>query len=367
MKPIFKRAESLLLCAALLLGLAACGSATAKDVRLSKSTVRKDVQAYIQETVGSDVELTECEQEREQVSDKEIEVTCEVEFTGDTSGEGTFLLTYILEDDEWELDDCVAEQLSSSGDDRDTAASAPAAPAPDEAAAPALEVPEEAPAEGPVAVPPSGGSAAPAAVTETYGTVEYPLTDVEIEVLYPECLDGYLSGMLAYSQKETGVEMEYRVLDVKTYEERLNLTLASGDYPDVFLCFYSIYSEEQGLDLTMAIEDEVLIDPSEYLREYAPDFMKLCADEDGKLPEDFFVNDMMPCFPTVDAEGNKIGGAYDTYRVGLYISTGCDDIPAAVQWCNWWYTDQAAGYGSSILGRSNVSSSELQGALAGLG
>ena len=73
----------------------------------------------------------------------------------------------------------------------------------------------------------------------------------------------------------TGVNIDFEMLAETTYEETLNLRMASQDYPDIFS--QSVASYQQKLE--KAIEEDILIDFNDYL-EYAPDWADLLSRND---------------------------------------------------------------------------------------
>ena len=121
-------------------------------------------------------------------------------------------------------------------------------------------------------------------------TVTYPLTQepVTLTLLHSEPMLGPLSGRcgvdsygdVAGVQKvneATGVNIEWNEMAMFTASEEFNLVVASGDYPDMLSGVTSYYAGGQ----MKAYEDEVIIDLSDYVAQYAPDyFAAIKADEE---------------------------------------------------------------------------------------
>lgn len=66
----------------------------------------------------------------------------------------------------------------------------------------------------------------------------------------------------------TGVHVDFQELDFFTYAENINLIVASGDFPDIFQGLETAYST----GLSGALNDEVIIDLTDDLAEYAPNY-----------------------------------------------------------------------------------------------
>ena len=80
------------------------------------------------------------------------------------------------------------------------------------------------------------------------------------------------SATISYEALEeaTGVHIDFEMLAETSYEETLNLRMASQDYPDIFS--QSVASYQQKLE--KAIDEDILIDFNDYM-EYAPDWANL--------------------------------------------------------------------------------------------
>lgn len=113
-----------------------------------------------------------------------------------------------------------------------------------------------------------------------YASITYPIegdhsfsmTSVKRMNVAEALGDQDYSATISYAALEeaTGVHIDFEMLAETSYEETLNLRMASQDYPDIFS--QSVASYQQKLE--KAIAEEILIDMSEYL-EYAPDWADL--------------------------------------------------------------------------------------------
>ena len=119
-------------------------------------------------------------------------------------------------------------------------------------------------------------------------TIEYPLCEpgeVEFSLFTSaggmgtsvETLDIYPSFQQA--EQATGVKMIYTLAAPEATETKLNLIIASGDYPTFFTGLDMYYVTGR----SAAIEDGVVVDLSEYLDECAPDYMNFVDENPGML------------------------------------------------------------------------------------
>ena len=113
-----------------------------------------------------------------------------------------------------------------------------------------------------------------------YDPIEYPIegdhsftmTSVKRMNVAEALGDKDYSATISYEALEeaTGVHIDFEMLAETSYEETLNLRMASQDYPDIFS--QSVASYQQKLE--KAIDEDILIDFNDYL-EYAPDWANL--------------------------------------------------------------------------------------------
>ena len=176
----------------------------------------------------------------------------------------------------------LASLLTACGGSSGAASSAGSASAP----APKTEAPAETPQE-PTEVIPSAAEPTEASAMESaeepsvqIPEVSYPLTDTpetfSLWYSFPgdlsDIMDAYLSGgqssVLKAVADKTGVSLTFMLQSVTTASDNFNLLVASGDYPDFFYNASSYYTG--GID--KAVEDEVLLDVTDLVPEFAPNY-----------------------------------------------------------------------------------------------
>lgn len=184
--------------------------------------------------------------------------------------------------------------------------SAPSASA-EPSAAPVSEEPK---AEAPVAAEPADVS-----VTEPVSSVVddpeepvhevvYPMTDTEITLsywnLYMNNLVGFLDNYNDHYlndevAEQTGVRLEWHDISMQPATENFNLVVASGDYLD-FMPVSRYYTG----GLAKALDDGAIIDLTDYVEEWAPDFMrameqgdtrKELTDDNGRILQFYTIQD----------------------------------------------------------------------------
>lgn len=90
---------------------------------------------------------------------------------------------------------------------------------------------------------------------------------------YPPMFDGFADGPMDYwmyteSQKRLNVEIEWNAVSILSANEQFMLMIAGNDYTDAILNFAGSYSGS----LDEAIENEIIIDLTEYTSTCAPDY-----------------------------------------------------------------------------------------------
>lgn len=158
---------------------------------------------------------------------------------------------------------------------------ASSAPANDASQAAASEAPnpvETAEPEG------SAESAVEATVPTVTYTVDYPLTETPVTfdcfASVPSNVSNFISDSLsdfpAYqiAEEQTGIHLDWTLTNPENEMTKLNLVIASGEYPTFFKAMDSLYPT--GRDAS--VEDEVVLDLSEMLEEYAPDYYAFCQE-----------------------------------------------------------------------------------------
>ena len=165
---MMKKLISVLLCAAMLLCLGACGSSSSEPEAPSKSTVKADVQDYLTTVVDEGAAISVFEIVEDELDDDQYTAIANAFYTVDgVQGSGEFTLEYEADGSDWELISCSAV-LDTTDDTAPAAAAAPAEETPVEEAPAEETTTEEAPAEEPTAeaAPAEETPAEPAAATE---------------------------------------------------------------------------------------------------------------------------------------------------------------------------------------------------------
>lgn len=162
----------------------------------------------------------------------------------------------------------------------DTSASAASGPEPEvseassapEEAAPVSEDPAELPEAEPSETEPSETEPEEAPAV-SYPLVDEPVTFTMYATATPQVITeiGELNNHQGYAMAEeiTGVHMDINTVSTDQSSEQLPLIVASGDYPDLFR---GVSFSNGDLD---AYETEVIIDLTDYLAEYAPNYSAL--------------------------------------------------------------------------------------------
>lgn len=92
-------------------------------------------------------------------------------------------------------------------------------------------------------------------------------------------------------EEMTNVTLDFTTVSVEVNTETFNLTIVSGEYPDIF----SQSMHEYSGGLTAAINDDIILDLKPYMEQYAPHYMALIEGndefrkvnytDDGQLPQ----------------------------------------------------------------------------------
>lgn len=140
-------------------------------------------------------------------------------------------------------------------------------------------------------VPSEASSAEEASVVSEIPEVEYPLTEepVTFSLWYSfpgdlsDIMQSYLAEgqnrVLQYAEEKTGVNLSFMLQSVTTANDSFNLLVASGDYPDMFQNASSYYTG--GMD--KAVQDEVLLELTDLIPEYAPNYNALIHSDEATL------------------------------------------------------------------------------------
>lgn len=126
------------------------------------------------------------------------------------------------------------------------------------------------------------------AVTST-ATISYPLADgTTLTIAHNP--NGLISSILdddlgftespAYQAmvEATGVDLDWNLYSEATWDEQFNILMASSDWPDLFDCGVT---SRYATGIAGLLEDEVVVELSEYLEEYAPDYLNLLNSNAG--------------------------------------------------------------------------------------
>lgn len=140
-----------------------------------------------------------------------------------------------------------------------------------------------------------GTSAVDSAETEI-APISFPLFEEPVTLTYMgEGSPWNMSGDVVWSQalqtidEMANVQWEQTWLTMFTGTDTFNLVIASGDYPDVISNFYKYYTN----GIQDGIEQEIIIDMDEPIREYMPNYMNIvnsdpeitrqASTDDGKI------------------------------------------------------------------------------------
>ncbi len=180
----------------------------------------------------------------------------------------------------------------SSDATEDTSSAETSSSASEEASAPASE--DAASAEN---AEDSSEEAAPA-----IAPVTYPLTGDDLTLTYWYYVPAYTHIVdsndaypcIPYAEEATGVHLEFTEVGQEVVSEQFNLMVASEMWTDLIPA-----SEYYTNGLAAAYEDEVIIDLTDYMYEYMPDFIALYEAQDSTTQKAAKTDGMMLAFPTI--------------------------------------------------------------------
>ncbi len=145
------------------------------------------------------------------------------------------------------------------------------------------EVPTEAPTEAPVETSEAVSEVEEASVLETVmeEPAYFPLDETKsfsYFFVFPPMFDGYADGPQDYlmykeAQERLNVHIDFNSVPIPAASEQFMLMVASSDYDDVVLNFTTQYTGS----LDDAIDQEILVDLTEAIDNYAPDYAR-CRD-----------------------------------------------------------------------------------------
>ena len=205
-----------------------------------------------------------------------------------------------------------AEAVASSAPAEETVEEAPVAEeAPAEEAAPADSAAEEAPAEGNSQEAETQGDPY-AAMDEEY--ITYPLEGDDLSISMWYYIPGYTDfctsnndfAALPYAEEATGVKLDFTEVSDSSASEQFNLMIAAGDMCDLIPA-----REYYTNGLSMAYEEDIIIDINEYVEEYMPNYAAVYACLDEQTQQDVLTDGMMLAFSTI-ADGSYSGNGFVT-------------------------------------------------------
>ena len=116
----------------------------------------------------------------------------------------------------------------------------------------------------------------------TYPVVTEPvsLTFMTMQPVYIENFD--TNKFARYWSEKTGVSIKWETIPRDAVQERLNITLASGDYPDVF---FGLGRQEQGItvshEMTYGVQEGMFLPLNDLIDQYMPNLSRLLDERPG--------------------------------------------------------------------------------------
>ena len=116
----------------------------------------------------------------------------------------------------------------------------------------------------------------------TYPVVTEPvsLTFLTLQPVYIE--DFNTNRFAKYWTEKTGVDIKWETIPRDAVKEKLNIILASGDYPDVF---FGLGRQEQGIgvsqEMTYGVQEEMFMPLNDLIDQYMPNLSKLLNERPG--------------------------------------------------------------------------------------
>lgn len=239
---------------------------------------------------------------------------------------------------------CMLFSLTACGQSAEPA-SEPVASAP-ESTAEAVSEPSEEASEAPVS--PASAEEEEASLMESFveetpvvlEPLEYPVSDGSTTLTYwysyppfvPNFLDDVSNKEIYLAIGEaTGVNIQVVGYSLVNASEQFQLMVASGDYTDIIYGFGMQYTGS----VEGAVEDEIILDLSDKLEEYAPDYCQyLYNDEEVNLAAHTDAG-YVPSFCGINDEARSVNGGLIIRTdyldaVGMEIPTTYDELEAAL-------------------------------------
>lgn len=116
----------------------------------------------------------------------------------------------------------------------------------------------------------------------TYPVVEKPVT-LSFLTLQPVYIENFETNRFAnYWTEKTGVSIDWETIPRDAVKEKLNIILASGDYPDVF---FGLGNQEQGIgvsqEMTYGVQEQMFLPLNDLIDQYMPNLSKLLDERPG--------------------------------------------------------------------------------------
>lgn len=126
---------------------------------------------------------------------------------------------------------------------------------------------------------------------------------------YVEYVDSnYSFNAIDAAEAATGVKLEFIEVGDSTAAEQFNLMVASGDMPDLIPA-----SEYYTSGLTMAYEEDIILDINDYAEEYMPNYNAVFDTLDEKTQSEALSDGMMLAFRII-ADGSYSGNGFVTRK-----------------------------------------------------
>lgn len=144
--------------------------------------------------------------------------------------------------------------------------------------------------------------------------ISYPVTEEIVTFTVSYSVFGFLRNFLpnGYTdspfyeafQEATGVAFEINEMGTDTFSEKMNLSIAAGDYADLCSGMVGMFT-----DADEAIEQEVVVDIMPYIKECMPDYYAAITAYEGAIA-------------TVTTESGKMGSIFEIYSTSSNYSAG---------------------------------------------
>ena len=165
--------------------------------------------------------------------------------------------------------------------------------------------------------------------------VEYPIdTDETLSLVatFPDPLFASYPNAMAdcyiyqAAEEKTGIHVEYQGLSTSASSEQFNVMIASGSYPDLIGWGLNYATGDDA-----AIEEEIYLDLTEYIAEYAPNYYSLLATDDELLATAVSSDGYIPAFFGLTIE-DGLGKAGLVIRTDLLEKNGMDKPYTIDEW-----------------------------------